>query len=160
MRPERVELDEVDGHATPADVCYIGQSYNLEIPIRLEADDPGERLYRDFLAAHDRVYGHSVETPAKIVNIRTVHQRETAARCCTKCASMHRADRSKSDGAISWWPAQAAPMTAIVYDRDALREGLRFSGPAIVQQSDTTTLVEPGWDGLVDDAGNLILTRH
>jgi N-methylhydantoinase A len=55
---------------------------------------------------------------------------------------------------------EAAPVTAIVYDRDALREGFRFSGPAIVQQSDTTTLVEPGWDGLVDDAGNLILTRH
>jgi N-methylhydantoinase A len=29
-----------------------------------------------------------------------------------------------------------------------------------VQQADTTTLVEPGWQGLVDEAGNLVLTRH
>jgi N-methylhydantoinase A len=158
MRAERVELDEVTV-TYQADVCYIGQSYNLEIPIRLEADDPGERLYRDFLAAHDRVYGHSVETPAKIVNIRTVHQ----ARGSEVLQEM-RFDTSGGPVEIGrrdiLVAGEAAPVTAIVYDRDALREGFRFSGPAIVQQSDTTTLVEPGWDGLVDDAGNLILTRH
>jgi N-methylhydantoinase A len=158
MRAERVELDEVTV-TYQADVCYIGQSYNLEIPIRLEADDPGERLYRDFLAAHDRVYGHSVETPAKIVNIRTVHQ----ARGSELLQEM-RFDTSGGPIEIGrrdiLVAGEAAPVTAIVYDRDALREGSRFSGPAIVQQSDTTTLAEPGWDGLVDDAGNLILTRH
>jgi N-methylhydantoinase A len=47
-----------------------------------------------------------------------------------------------------------------VYDRDALPEGFAFAGPAIVQQSDTTTLVEPGWSGVVDTAGNLILTQQ
>jgi N-methylhydantoinase A len=49
-------------------------------------------------------------------------------------------------------------VSATVYDRDALTEGFSFAGPAIVQQSDTTTLVEPGWSGIVDAAGNLILT--
>jgi N-methylhydantoinase A len=49
---------------------------------------------------------------------------------------------------------------ATVYDRNALSPGFRFSGPSIVQQADTTTLIEPGWDGLVDEAGNMILTRH
>jgi N-methylhydantoinase A len=53
-----------------------------------------------------------------------------------------------------------APVEATVYDRDALTEGFRFAGPSIVQQADTTTLVEPGWQGLVDKAGNLVLTRH
>jgi len=49
-------------------------------------------------------------------------------------------------------------VSATVYDRDALPEGFAFAGPAIVQQTDTTTLVEPGWSGVVDRAGNLILT--
>src|SRR5262249_3675738 len=57
-----------------ADVCYIGQSYNLEIPLRLDEPDVGGRLYRDFLEAHDRIYGHSVESPARIVGVRTVHR--------------------------------------------------------------------------------------
>jgi N-methylhydantoinase A len=37
-------------------------------------------------------------------------------------------------------------------------EGFAFAGPAIVEQADTTTLVEPGWTGTVDAAGNLLLT--
>jgi N-methylhydantoinase A len=37
--------------------------------------------------------------------------------------------------------------------------GLAFAGPAIVEQDDTTTLVEPGWRGAVLDNGNLLLTR-
>ena len=37
--------------------------------------------------------------------------------------------------------------------------GLNFAGPAIVEQDDTTTLVEPGWRGTVLDNGNLLLTR-
>src|SRR5262249_56413026 len=57
-----------------ADVCYIGQSYNLEIPLDPGDSDPAARLYRDFLEAHDRVYGHSVESPAKVVGVRTVHR--------------------------------------------------------------------------------------
>ena len=36
--------------------------------------DPLETLYRDFLAAHDRVYGHSTEGAARIVNIRSIHR--------------------------------------------------------------------------------------
>jgi N-methylhydantoinase A len=51
-------------------------------------------------------------------------------------------------------------VTATVYDRDALSEGFSFTGPAIVQQADTTTLVEPGWSCMVDAAGNLIVTRR
>ena len=51
-------------------------------------------------------------------------------------------------------------VSATVYDRAALTEGFSFMGPAIVQQADTTTLVEPGWSCMVDAAGNLIVTRR
>ena len=35
---------------------------------------------------------------------------------------------------------------------------MRLDGPAIVEQADTTTLIEPGWQREVDPSGNLILT--
>jgi N-methylhydantoinase A len=142
-----------------ADVCYIGQSYNLEIPLALDDADPAARLYRDFLEAHDRIYGHSVESPARIVGVRTVH----------------RVGGSEILDEMRFAPSGGPPeigrrdilvagcsrfVSATVYDRDALPEGFAFAGPAIVQQSDTTTLVEPGWSGVVDRAGNLILTQQ
>ena len=75
----------------------------------------------------------------------------------------HRAVRKSPDAwprARSWSPGTRDAVEARVYERDALPEGFAFAGPAIIQQADTTTLVEPGWSGLVDAAGNLILTRN
>jgi N-methylhydantoinase A len=56
---------------------------------------------------------------------------------------------------------EAAPegVNAPVLDREAMPAGHRFAGPAIAEQSDTTTLVEPGWGAEVDPSGNLVLTR-
>jgi N-methylhydantoinase A len=45
-----------------------------------------------------------------------------------------------------------------VYARDALRPGDTFTGPAIVEQMDSTVMVPPGQAGRVDDALNLVLT--
>ena len=142
-----------------ADVCYIGQSYNLEIPLDPGDSDPAGRLYRDFLEAHDRVYGHSVESPAKIVGVRTVHRaggREILSEMRFN-PSGGATEIGRRDIMVA---GEAGPVSATVYDRDALTEGFAFAGPAIVQQPDTTTLVEPGWSCTVDAAGNLILMRE
>src|SRR5262249_15616118 len=73
MAAEQVEAGDV-AISYFADVCYIGQSYHLEIPVQPDDPDLAQRLYRDFLEAHDRVYGHSVESPARLVGLRTVHR--------------------------------------------------------------------------------------
>ena len=142
-----------------ADVCYIGQSYNLEIALALDDADPAARLYRDFLEAHDRIYGHSVESPARIVGVRTVH-RVGGSEILDEmrfAPSGGPPEIGRRDILVA---GSARFVSATVYDRDALPEGFAFAGPAIVQQSDTTTLVEPGWCGVVDRAGNLILTQQ
>ena len=45
------------------------------------------------------------------------------------------------------------------YNRAALPTGWRIAGPAVIIDSAGTTLVEPGWQGDVDAAANLVLTR-
>jgi N-methylhydantoinase A len=44
-----------------------------------------------------------------------------------------------------------------IMNRDALPLDARFSGPAILEQLDTTIVVEPGNDVEVDAAGNLLI---
>lgn len=44
-----------------------------------------------------------------------------------------------------------------VYDRFELPLGSTFSGPAVVQQPDTTTIIEPSMTVSVDVLGNLII---
>ena len=46
---------------------------------------------------------------------------------------------------------------ALIYDRDKLHEGLEVTGPAIVSEMDSTTVVLPGYSARVDSVGNLLI---
>jgi N-methylhydantoinase A len=141
-----------------ADVCFIGQSYTLEITFDPQRPDLAERIYEDFLIAHERVYGHAVRVPAKLVGLRAIHR---AGGSPTLDDMRFEPDGSDIELPAQqiWVAGQSAALKARVLARNALTTGFRFSGPSIVQQPDTTTLVEPGWEGEVDEAGNLILVR-
>ncbi len=138
-----------------ADVCYIGQGYHLEIPLRDGDPDALAALYRDFLAAHDRVYGYAAAAPAKIVNLRSVHRvavvpPSVAAPALPGASPQKKQRRVLIDAASGF-------ETADVYDRAALTAGQQIAGPAIVEQPDTTLLVPSGWRCRVAPGGDLLL---
>jgi N-methylhydantoinase A/oxoprolinase/acetone carboxylase beta subunit len=141
-----------------ADIWYIGQSYHLEVPLDPDAADPLHKLHRDFLVLHDRVYGHATEQPTAIVNLRSVHRAGGSDRLDEATYRPVDADPRKPPRTIRVAAARA-PVQAAIYHRIAMPAGMAFAGPAVVEQDDTTTLVEPGWRGTVLDNGNLLLTR-
>src|SRR5262249_51932868 len=134
MSKERLNVAGVAIHYH-ADVCYVGQAYTLEVPLRLDVDSPLARLYEDFLVDHDRLYGHATRVAARIVNLRTVHQSRTAD---DRIGGTYRASGGKAEkGRRQILVAQSAGfLDALVLDRAALTPGFRFEGPAIVEQSD------------------------
>ncbi len=138
-----------------ADICYIGQGYHLEIPIRADASEPLAALYRDFLAAHDRVYGHATEAPARIVNLRALHRVAPPASATARPMLRVAPSERKSRRQVLIDPSSGVE-TADIYDRAALAVGREFAGPAIVEQPDTTTLVPRGWRCRVA-AGEILL---
>ena len=148
MRQERIADAQV---AHFADVCYIGQSYHLEVP--LEVID-ARAIYDRFLTAHTRVYGHSTDVPAKIVNLRTVHQSfaGTAATHAT-------AERTYRPPGVRTIRVDSGPVEAAIWRRDAIGPEMTVPGPAIVEQADTTTLVEHGWTARLTTGDALLLER-
>jgi N-methylhydantoinase A len=140
-----------------ADVCYIGQSYHLEIPLTLDSDTVA-RVKRDFYAAHDRIYGHSAEGPVQFVNLRAVHQAPAAASALNGGYVAAAGEARKAARRILT-EKSAGFVEAQVYERSRIKPGTTFYGPAIVEQADTTTVVEPGWRAEVDAGGNLIITN-
>jgi N-methylhydantoinase A/oxoprolinase/acetone carboxylase beta subunit len=156
----------IPGSATArhfADVCYIGQGYHLEIPLYSgdSSDDPPDgseplaALYRDFLAAHDRVYGYAAKSPARIVNLRAVHR--VALPAPSRAASIPSgAVRPVSTRRVLIDPAIGVEDAAI-YQRAGLVAGQEFCGPAVVEQADTTTLIPSGWRCRVAAGGTLLL---
>ena len=49
---------------------------------------------------------------------------------------------------------------APIYDRARMRPGQTIEGPAVILESTSTTVVEPGWRARMNDRGHLVLDRH
>ncbi|HBZ43933.1 MAG TPA: 5-oxoprolinase [Maritimibacter sp.] len=65
---------------------------------------------------------------------------------------------AQQKGATRIW-LDGAPREVVVWDRDTLPAGFSIDGPAVIFETTGTTIVEPGWTGEVDVAGNLILSH-
>lgn len=142
-----------------ADLCYTGQSYHLEIPLHLDSPDPLGRLYRDFLAAHDRIYGYNTESPISIVNLRTTHRSHDQV--AGQDTEYQPSGNEPIKGSRPIRLADGSDVVEVtVYEREALPVGMVIEGAAILEQADTTTLIEPGWRGQVMDGGNILLTSR
>lgn len=153
LPPERVET------LCYADVCYVGQAHHIEVP--LELDEPRTlvaKAYERFCALHEQIHGHSTRSPARFVNLRVVQRAANGAPAGAAAAGPRPPARKGTrrillDGAADFIAAE-------VYDRDGLAPGETLRGPAIIEQSDTTTLVAPGWQAVVADHEVLIMTRQ
>jgi N-methylhydantoinase A/oxoprolinase/acetone carboxylase beta subunit len=157
MRSEGVRVQDVET-CYYADVCYVGQSYSMEVG--LDTDNPGALIattFERFRARHDQVYGHSTDSPAQFVNLRAV-QRVPMAMAEDHGNFMPHGDADKGSRMIVL-AGVAEPVAARIYARDGLEAGRVVDGPAIIEQPDTTTLVEPGWRTRIAANGIMIMTR-
>ncbi|MCA9971746.1 MAG: hypothetical protein KC425_16085, partial [Anaerolineales bacterium] len=141
------------------DVRYRGQSHELAIPLpAADGADAAAAIRAAFDAAHAARYGYA--QPGAAVEVVTVRLTAVAPADFPELAPLP-ADGGAAQPAplgekAVWFSGQ--PATARLYDRAALRPGQQFSGPAVVFQYDTTTVVPPGWETAVDAVGNLLLT--
>jgi len=125
------------------------------VPLSAGGPEPLTVLYQDFRAIHDRVYGHSTEAPARIVNLRTIHRSAAAKAPPERYASAGRSLKARRRILTA---ESGGFVEAEIYDRSSLGPGALVAGPAIVEQGDTTTLIEPGWLAEVAPNGSLVLS--
>jgi N-methylhydantoinase A len=142
-----------------ADMRYVGQSYEIDVPVELDSLVPGggAAVLAAFHRAHERAFGHADrEAPAEIVNLRVQLRAE---RPRVPLAELPTGPLSSPRATRRIW-LDGRPTEAGVFDRAALGRGARLRGPAIVEQPDTTVLVPDGHVGEVDRFGNLLLRRE
>lgn len=136
------------------DMRYVGQNY--ELPIEFAGDPTQVEALREvFLAEHMRAYGHAdPDAPIEIVNIRAKGIARLV-RGTTDLAGP--ADMGEPLEITKAWFEESAPVDTPVYDRTALPVGTTLTGPAIITQLDSTTVVPPGATITVDPALNLMM---
>jgi N-methylhydantoinase A len=158
MREEGVPAQEVRV-AYAADMRYVGQAYELEVPIQVPVTAAGvPGIVAAFHAVHERVYGYArAQQPVEFVNFRAVHTFPLPRPVVTPTARAHGTPEAARIGERRAY--FGAFMPTALYERARLPLGARLAGPAIVEQTDTTTVIPPGVTAVVDEAGNLHLRR-
>jgi len=130
------------------DARYEGQSYELTIPFT--GPSAGD-VAAAFHAAHARKYGHTIgERAVEVVNLRL------QATGLVEKPTLTPEAVEENDGAGALLEKET-PLP--LYDRERLRPGATFAGPALVLQLDSTVFVAPGWSARVDGFRNIILER-
>lgn len=142
-----------------ADMQFIGQTHLISIPLPA-LDTPREEIQRIFEEAYfERFQVELPEIRANLVNLKTsvigVRPEFDLGRIMDDSL---RADgiEAACDGHRPVWFDGEWHETAI-YTRDHLPIGGKFLGPAIVEQMDTTIVIEPGNQVEVDRDGNLLI---
>ena len=158
-------LHEVQGFAgehtfdLSADMNYKGQSFELEVVLD-EAwvrDGDLESAREAFHRQHESIYDFcDRDAQVHVMNLRMVIAGVSAKpQLQPVAAAQGPAEPERRIQVFLGGAWRDVPL----YERVHLRAGHRFSGPAVVAQSDTTTVIPDAIDVTVDRFGNLMLTH-
>ena len=144
------------------DVRYIGQSFELTIDYpSTRSSRSGDGLSRaigeSFYRAHLQRFGYADRRePVEIVNLRLKLDIKVD-KPDLQPEAIGGSDPSAAQAGEAQVVFSQGTMTTPLYLRDGLHPGNEITGPALIVQMDTTTIAPPGWRGLVDPYGNLVL---
>ena len=137
---------------------YVGQSYELEIPFTAGQIDAESVVLAigSFHELHERVYGHrDADDLVEIVTLRVILSQSPPA--MVEVDKTGEAQSGPTDPVSARKGVRSAYFTESngyvdtpIYSREALKPGMAFEGPAIIEQEDTTTVVYPGHTARVD----------
>ena len=144
------------------DLRYVGQGYELRasFPAGSFGAAELETTWREFHDLHEAEYGHFfADSPIEVVNIRVSGVGKTPKIGEPQAVS----GGSMSDALVSTGrcvfrhEGKLEEFETAFYRRDALPNGQPIEGPAIILQTDSTTVVPPGCTLVAEPNGNLII---
>jgi N-methylhydantoinase A len=141
------------------DMRYYRQGYEFPIDIGpdwLEGPKGIEMIVERFRVIHQQNYAFNIDHPVEFVNVRAValgivpkveiKRHKVGGRSSSRALIGKRKIYSRG----KW-------VGAGVYDRVKLDAGKHIEGPAVITQTDSTTLILPGHHGVVDAYRNILI---
>ncbi len=148
---DELRAEGVDAHETEArfslDLRYRGQSSTLNLAWQ------GKAVTQEaFHTAHEQRYGHRLEIPVELVNLRCgLHGKPPGIKLPAVADAGQGPSRAVRvagcAGQVSLW------------ERAEMGEGQEIKGPALIIETVATTWLPEGWSCRVDAVGNLLLEK-
>ena len=144
------------------DCLYEGQGYELNVAFDGIDGDWRDRIRDRFEKKHEAEYGHYFEDdPVELLTLRVTAVGDTSDYSAANIGT----DGTTEDAftgeseVVFGTSEQPEQLSVPRYERDALSAGNQIKGPAIVDQLDSTVVVNPDWTATVLDNGALSLER-
>ena len=122
---------------------YLGQSHELLLPFHSDA-----RTREDFDSRHKELYGYSLPDRMEVVNVRV---RARVGRRASPPLLSKAGKRSRASERRAWVGGELRDVTVLT--RGSLRTGATGRGPAIVEDYDSTLVVNPSWNWTAENYG-------
>lgn len=134
------DVTEMSEHRS-LDMRYLGQTHTINIPYESLSD-----LEVSFHQSHQRQYGHQLDLPIEVVNLRShIEAQREPIQLPDWFAEPNLSDSQ------SW---------SIPYKhRSAMASGSVCSGPLLILEQHATTYVKQHWEAEIDVKGNLLLQK-
>lgn len=150
-------------YARVVDMRYEGQEHAVRVPVPSDAELKKEgmkALQERFDFLHEQAYAHaSPGTPTELVNLRLTASVES------KKPLMLEIESGSGDGSSAlkatrkvYFKNADGEVDCPIYDRGKLGAGDRFEGPAVIEEWNSTVVVNPGQQLHVDAYGNLMIS--
>jgi N-methylhydantoinase A len=142
------------------DMRYKGQVHEVSVPIAHNGQGlDAERIVQDFHLQYERRYGKGTTNPAAAVEAMSWEVRAAAEATVPAVVELPELGSGSAVEPKTRRPVyfrggwQDTPILA----RDALQAGSEVAGPAVIETTDTTILVNPGHAARMDRFGNLVM---
>jgi N-methylhydantoinase A len=143
-----------------ADIRYHGQGFEISVPVDIDAFDGAggglRSLGAAFDAEHERLFSFLLSNEHELVSVRATVSGPRPNVQATSLADGG-ADASAAAAGTTTVHVDGQPTEAALYDRSRLAAGNVVTGPAIVVEMDSTTLVLPGHAATVHPSGSLLI---
>jgi N-methylhydantoinase A len=144
------------------DMRYVGQGFEIpvDVPARLDGSNLSETLEAGFLERYQAMFGRHIAD----VSIETVTWRINASGPKPNIQlnfEGQQIDRGASEkGQRQVYFAETGYAPCKIYNRYGLEAGSRFSGPAVIEERESTVVAGPDTTISVDAYLNLIIDIH
>lgn len=147
------------------DCRYVKQYHEVSFVVPYEVVQAAdvERISAAFHGEHDRMYGYSLQeegTPIELINVRVqaVGVTEKPEFAEEPHAGPDASAAIKGER-TAYVPEERASRMVPVYDGHQTRHGHHISGPALIEQVNTTLLLTASFDCLCDRYGSFVVYR-
>ncbi len=132
---------------------YLGQEHAIEVILRNTAS--AEEIKAEFNNQHYKRYGHSMDEPVQIVNLRVRGTGILPKPIIPKL--VRRSEQTVKQSREAYCLIQDRLTDFTIYRRAGLESASKIDGPAIIDEGISTTVLHTGQSLTVDEYGNLLI---